>query len=256
MARFVVLASALLVVAACSGAAPAASPTASPASAPSLTPTASAASAPSVTATTPVPSTVASVAPSPSIAAFTSQTSTVFKLKLMIPKVPSTWSVEDDTPGTFIFDTGSPSTAPNGSTSAVYILNHGMIAPAGCDHPVDKHQNAQQMMAGLVALPGLVSTKPAAISIGGRHGFVTEVHVAPTWNKPCQRTGNGVELLHSLPPTSDPPFDSGISIGTSTAMYLLDRPQGGVMTIQIDDQTGGKDLGSYRSVVETMQLQP
>lgn len=37
-------------------------------------------------------------------------------------------------------------------------------------------------------------------------------------------------------------------------MSLLDRPEGGVMTIEIDDQTGDHDLAAYRSVVESIQI--
>ncbi len=83
-----------------------------------------------------------------------------------------------------------------------------------------------------------------------------EVHVAPTWKGSCVGTIPGVELLHGLPPTSDPTFDSGIGVGTSSAIYLLDRPEGGVMTIEIDDQSGGHDLAAYRAVAETMQFVP
>jgi len=171
------------------------------------------------------------------------------------PKVPSAWSL-DDTAGTFILDTGGGVTAADGSASAVYVLNHGMIHPTGCVQPIDTHQNATQMIAALVALSGLVASKPQAITVGGRKGFVTEIHVVPTWKEACVGTVPGVELLHGLPPTSDPPFDNGIGVGTSTAVYLLDRHDGGVMTIQIDDQTGGRELRGYRSVVEMLQLQP
>jgi hypothetical protein len=202
-------------------------------------------------------STTRSAAPTPTTAAFKSETSVQFKPTLTIAEVPSAWSVEDDTPGTFIFDTGSEMTAKDGSKSAVYVLNHAMITPAGCANPVDTHQNATQMTATLVSLPGLVSSTPKAITIAGRRGFLIEVHVDPTWAKPgCVGTEPGVALLHSLPPTSDPSFDDGIGIGTFTAIYLLNRPEGGVMTIQIDDQSGGQALASYESIVETMQLQP
>jgi hypothetical protein len=112
------------------------------------------------------------------------------------------------------------------------------------------------MTATLVGLPGLVSSKPKGITLAGRRGFVVEVHVAPTWKQTCIGTTPGVQLLHSLPPTSDPTFDDGIGVGTFTAMYLLDRPEGGVMAIQIDDQSGGHDLAADRAVVETLRLAP
>ena len=39
-------------------------------------------------------------------------------------------------------------------------------------------------------------------------------------------------------------------------MYLLDRPEGGVMTIQIDDQSGGHDLAADRryTVIEGVEV--
>jgi hypothetical protein len=137
----------------------------------------------------------------------------------------------------------------------VIVLNHGMVHQAGCGEPVDRHQDATQMTAALVALPGLVTSIPRPITLAGRRGFLVEVHVKPTWKTACHGTHNGVELLHSLPPTSDPTFDDGIGIGTATALYLLDRPEGGVMTIQIDDQTGGRNLPAYEALVGTLQLQ-
>ena len=110
------------------------------------------------------------------------------------------------------------------------------------------------MTASLVARPGIVASKPKPVTLAGRRGFLTEIHVSPTWKQACEGTNNGIELLHSLPPTSDPTFDDGIGVGTSTALYLLDRPEGGVMTIQIDDQSGGHDLAAYEALVETLQL--
>jgi hypothetical protein len=201
-------------------------------------------------------STTPSAAPTPTIAPFTSVTSVNFKPTLTLPKVSSTWSLHEDTPGTFILQTNSPIMAADGSPSAVYVLNHGMVHPAGCGNPADPRHDAKQMTATLVGLPGLIASRPKAITLAGRSGYVVEVHVAPTWKKTCVGTTPGVQLLHSLPPTSDPSFDDGIGVGTLTAMYLLDRPEGGVMTIQVDDQTGGRDLAAYRSVVETLQLQP
>jgi hypothetical protein len=204
----------------------------------------------------PATSTTASAASRPTIAPFKSETSVEFKPTLTLRNVPSTWSLHEDTPGTFILETDTQVTAADGSPSAIYVLNHGMVDPPGCAEPVDRHEDAKQMTATLVALPGLIASKPKGITLAGRPGFLTEIHVNPTWTTACHGTGNGVELLHSLPPTSDPTFDDGIGIGTFTALYLLDRPEGGVMTIQVDDQSGGHDLAAYESVVETLQLQP
>jgi hypothetical protein len=202
------------------------------------------------------PSPAYSAAPSPTIAPFMAVVSSAFKPTLTLPMVPSTWRVDDDTLGTFNLSTGSPLLATDGSPSAVYVLTHGMIHPAGCGDAVDIHQDAKRMLATLVGLPGLVSSQPRAITLAGRRGFVVEVHVAPTWKEACVGTTPGVQLLHSLPPTSDPSFDDGIGVGTLTAIYLLDRPEGGVMIIQIDDQSGGHDLAADRAVVETMRLAP
>jgi hypothetical protein len=213
-----------------------------------------AAVAPTVAVASPSPA--KSAVPRPTRAPFEAVISGTFKPTLTLPMVPFTWSVHDDTLGTFILYTGSSLTAADGSPSAVYVLTHGMIYPAGCGNPVDSHQDSKQMLATLIGLPGLVSSKPKAITLAGRRGFVVEVHVAPTWKKACIGTTPGVQLLHSLPPTSDPSFDDGIGVGTLTAIYLLDRPEGGVMIIQIDDQSGGHDLAGDRAVVETMRLAP
>jgi hypothetical protein len=194
----------------------------------------------------------ATIAPGPTIAPFTSITSVQFMPTLTFPNVPSGWAIDEDTPGTFILQTNSPIKAADGSSSAVYVLTHGMVHPAGCRNPVDTHQDAKQMTATFIGLPGLIASVPKAITLLGRSGYVVEVHVATTWNETCIGTTPGVQLLHSLPPTSDPTFDDGIGVGTSTAMYLLNRPEGGVMTIQVDDQTGGQDLAAYRSVVESV----
>jgi len=202
------------------------------------------------------PSTAITAKPRPTLPPFKTIVSAEFKPTLTIAMVPSTWSLEDDSTGTFILDTGSEVTAADGSRSAVYVLNHGMIAPAGCANPVDKHENAQQMTARLVSLAGLVSTTPKAITIAGRAGYRVEVHVAANWTKACVGTFPGIELLHSLPPPDQTSFDDGIGIGTFTALYLLDRPEGGVMPIQIDDQSGGQQLAAYESLIETIQLQP
>jgi hypothetical protein len=171
-------------------------------------------------------------------------------------EVPPYWTVHEDTEGTFVLFAPSTKTAADGSPSAIYVLTHGMVTPAGCPNPIDTGERAADMVTTLRNLPGLVSTKPQAIAVAGLGGFVVELHVAPTWNKACVGTIPGVQLLHGLPPTEDPSFDSAIVLGGAAAVYLLDRPQGGVMAIEIDDQSGGNDLAGYRAVAETMRFAP
>jgi hypothetical protein len=199
--------------------------------------------------------TASAAAASPSSAAPGIRLSSVFPPHASF-QVPSGWTLHEDTLGTFVLFAPSVQTSADGSRSAIYVLNHGMVHPAGCGTPVDPHQDAKQMTATLVGLAGLMASQPKAITLAGRSGYVVEVHVVPTWKESCIGTTPGVALLHSLPPTSDPSFDDGIGVGTATAMYLLDRPDGGVMPIEIDDQSGGDDLATYRVVGETIQFGP
>src|SRR5690349_6313664 len=67
-----------------------------------VTPTNSSQGVAASTDSVPGPSTPASFAPGPTIAPFKLEKSVEFKPTVTFPKVPSAWSLDDDTAGTFI----------------------------------------------------------------------------------------------------------------------------------------------------------
>ena len=102
--------------------------------------------------------------------------------------------------------------------------------------------------------PGLKTTAPKAVSVGGLKGVVLDVRLADGWKKSCPYANGApmVPLIRGLAPSD---FDHSMIPGLAIRQYLLDDA-GAVLGIEVDDVTGGSHLDQYSDVVDTFRFAP
>jgi hypothetical protein len=105
----------------------------------------------------------------------------------------------------------------------------------------------EAIAAEFQARPGLATTTPQAVTIGGLSGLVMDIRMAPGWTGTCfYSTEPGVQLLGGVPPSD---FDHGIIEGLTIRLYLLARGESTV-AIEIGDYADGAHLEEYSAIVE------
>jgi hypothetical protein len=89
------------------------------------------------------------------------------------------------------------------------------------------------MTTWLTTLPGIASTDPAAVSIGGLSGTTLDVSMDPTWKQPCPFSqGKPYRALFSSPDGSG--FHWGVDSQGRMRLYLLDLGDGRTLLIDIE----------------------
>jgi hypothetical protein len=104
-------------------------------------------------------------------------------------------------------------------------------------------RTAADLSTWLTTLPGLVSTKPAPISIGGLTGYTVDLSVAATWTQSCSFS-NGqpvVSLWSDADPTDHEGFDWGIGAGAKMRVVLLDLGDGRSLLIDVEGAAADYD---------------
>jgi hypothetical protein len=95
---------------------------------------------------------------------------------------------------------------------------------------------ASAMVQGLADRPGLVTTEPASITIGGLSGFTIDITLSPDWTTPCPFS----EGRPTVPLVTDPRATPGTGLhwtadrvtdGSFARFIILDLPGGGTVLI-------------------------
>jgi len=129
---------------------------------------------------------------------------------------------------------------------------------------------AAALTSWLAALPGLSSTPPAPITIGGYEGLMVDVSVAPDWVTPCHNSGNwssdgtpSARFLLTLTQGSGPSSSAGggrALVGDGHARYIvLDVGNGHNVLIEVaarDTATWNDLVAAAMPVIETFQFSP
>ena len=101
---------------------------------------------------------------------------------------------------------------------------------AGVGHTVE------DLVAAITARPGVVSTRPLPVKVGGYSGQILDLHLAPVWTRGCQAPDGpfvGVPIL--LQSESGPGPAIGISRDHPVRLILLDLTHGRTVAITIFD---------------------
>ena len=93
---------------------------------------------------------------------------------------------------------------------------------------------AEDIAAWLADLPGLNSSEPVPVTVGGLDGVMIDVAMTSSWTEPCPFSG-GQPVVMTVVGTE---ISSGVHWGTdandSQRMYLLDVPDGGNIAIVVE----------------------
>jgi hypothetical protein len=99
--------------------------------------------------------------------------------------------------------------------------------------------------------PGLVTTSPIAVTVGGLSGLVMDISMAPDWTGTCfYSTEPGVQLMGGVAPSD---FHHSVVGGLAIRLYLLDRGDS-TLAIEIGDFSGGANLDAYAAIVEQFEF--
>jgi hypothetical protein len=105
----------------------------------------------------------------------------------------------------------------------------------------------EALAAEFQARPGLATTTPTAVTIGGLSGLVMDLRLAPGWTGHCFYAPDpAVQLLGGVDPSA---FEHGILTGLTMRLYLLARGEES-LAIEIDDYADGANLDAYSAIVE------
>jgi len=171
--------------------------------------------------------------------------------------VPLGWTNYTDHPGVFgLVPPGSDWEAVD-NDRADYILAETHIATSreGCADGPSKIRTPAAFARWLAHEPGLQTTKPAPVTVGGLSGVVVDIRMRKDWNKACGWS-HGVpaaQVLWGLAPSP-----KGLAHGMYPQpmvmrLYLL-AYRGGTLGIEIDEVKGSTNLPAYSSIVSSFRF--
>ena len=99
--------------------------------------------------------------------------------------------------------------------------------------------------------PGLNSTAPKPVAVGGLHGIVLDITLAKGAGIKCPHSPKSVGLMAGLSPSG---FDHGLNAGLRMRLYLLSYNHG-ALAIEVDDVPGGgSHLAEYDALIKHLRF--
>jgi hypothetical protein len=156
--------------------------------------------------------------------------------------VPERWKVKEDRVGAFLLHRLPDDAASQPSmdtfihlfTQARLMADYTEGATCGQSDEAPVGRGVDDIVAAIRARPGVVSTPPAAVTIGGYRGQMLDVHLAPTWTGSCQNPDGPIiamPLLLGL--ESERSAGVGLVLDSPVRLILLDLTGGRTMAVAI-----------------------
>jgi hypothetical protein len=186
--------------------------------------------------------------------------------------VPAGWKVKQDEARTFVMDhppigsQASPSVEPV-SVMAIAVLAEprmamdfepGAVCGPTADAPVARHSR-DDLVAAIIARPGVISTPPAAVTVAERQGTRLDLQLEPSWTGGCDQIV-ALPILNGIAP--GPGGGVLIDHDHPTRLIILDIAVDRVLAIVIfdiekspaDEFDGHAD--AVMPIVESFAFQP
>ena len=168
------------------------------------------------------------------------------------------WFNSEDLPGLFTlippgFSVGPDSNEPTGD----YILIATSVVAANADCTESEQPGVGHTAAALAAefaqRPGLTTTTPTPVSVGGLQGLVLDIRMADGWTQTCFYSGGNpaVPLITGVRPSRG--LETSIGPGFMMRLYLLDLP-GSTVAIQLVYTSGGTHLDAYSAIEDQLHF--
>lgn len=178
--------------------------------------------------------------------------------------VPERWKVKEDRAGAFLLHQLPDDSASQPSMDTFIHLfpqarmmadyTEGAICGQSGEAP-GVGRGVDDIVAAILARPGVVSTRPAAVTIGGYEGQMLDLHLAPTWTGGCQHPDGPII---AMPLLLGPEFERSAGVGlvpnSPFRLILLDLTGGRTTAIAI--YSGGPSEPSQleEQVAEVMPI--
>jgi hypothetical protein len=139
-----------------------------------------------------------------------------------------------------------------------YIGIYASVLAANIDCTESEQPSVGRTAAALAAefaeRPGLTTTTPTPVSVGGLQGLVLDIRLADGWTQTCFYSGGNpvVPLIRGVPPSD---LDHPIGPGLRMRLYLLDR-SGSTLAIELGElgDYGGAHLDTYSAIVDELHF--
>ena len=154
--------------------------------------------------------------------------------------MPDGWVNGEDAPGNFLLQLeGDPR----------YLgIYRNMAVPVECEEEIDSSvdQSVEAISNWLTSHPGLVTTEPQAVSIGGLDGVYIDISLDPAWTVTCPYSG-GQPIVPFIIGGGPSSLHHVILPGFEERLYLLEA-DGGNVAIEVGPE--GDSLPEYFELVE------
>ena len=176
--------------------------------------------------------------------------------------VPDGWSnIVDGRNGYILAEQGAP------ADTALYLFAtaYPKAQAAECSGSIDSSvgRSASAFASWLATLPGLVTTAPAPVTVGGLSGMTLDMSVDPAWTGTCPFGGSEpkpyVSMFTNGETAEADNFDWGLVAGAGMRLFLLDLPDGRTMLIDVEAQTQADWsalVTAATPVIDTFQFNP
>jgi hypothetical protein len=170
--------------------------------------------------------------------------------------VPERWKVKEDRAGAFLLHRLPDESASQPSMDTlIHLFTHarlmadytqGAICGQSGEAP-GVGRGVDDIVAAIRARPGVVSTPPAAVTVGGYAGQMLDLNLAPTWTGSCQNPDGPIIAMHLLLGLeSERSAGIGLVLNSPVRLILLDLTGGRTMAVAIF--TGGPSQPSELEV--------
>ena len=185
--------------------------------------------------------------------------------------VPGGWKVKEDEVTTFLLHR-LPDTAQSHPTTDTFVqllaqprMVANFSAGASCDSiggpAPGVGSGIDDIVAAIVARPGVVSAPPAVVSIGGYEGRMLDLQLAPSWTGGCG-SPDGLKVFVPLLEGSAPKAGPIIIVDQPVRLILLDLRGGRTLVVAIyalgpsQPSALGEQLADVMPVVESFEFHP
>lgn len=168
--------------------------------------------------------------------------------------VPAGWANYLAVPGLYLLQ--PPGSSPPGNSiigSFIGLATSSAAEAMDCQSSLPNVPHTPTAIASWMhSRPGLVTSAPHKVSIGGLHGETLTIKMAKG-AKGCISPGATAPAVPLLVGVGASSFDHEIGAGIAERDYLLNY-HGGTLSIEVIDASGGSHLASYSNLVKAFRF--
>jgi hypothetical protein len=165
--------------------------------------------------------------------------------------VPAGWTNGLDLPSNVLLSRATDPVEDFYGGNGIEVMGDVAAAAQNCDETAEPGvgRTADQLARWVAGLPGVQAGSPRPAAVGGLSGFVVDLRLVDTWTKTCPFADEPVVPLMVVgDPAQFHPTRTFIAKGMSLRLYLLDRPDGGNLLINVVDIPDGIGFQDYLEV--------